>query len=88
MDKLQIRKIKMYNPYWYAIKFAGPSTPFYAMTNYLQSHGRQGAYWRQGEFGVSGAWIVRKDILEQVADKFENFESRATIARETYERKA
>jgi hypothetical protein len=88
MDKLQIRKIRMYNAHWYSIKFAGAAKPFAAMTNYLKSHGRQGAYWRQGEFGGSGgAWIVRKDILEQVADKFENFENRIAIARGTYERK-
>jgi hypothetical protein len=77
----------MYNASWYGLKFSGAPMPFSAMTQHLKSYGHQGAYWRDAEFDGAGGWVVRKDILEQQADKFENFESRATIAWETYERK-
>lgn len=87
MDKLQINAIRMYNAYWYAIRFSGKAEPFKAMVSHFKSYGHRGAYWRQGEFNGYGAWIVRKDILEKQSNKFENFESRANIARETLERK-
>ena len=86
MDKLQIRNIRMYNDYWYSIRFTGDIVPFKAMVSHLRGYTRQSAYWRQGEFGGTGGWIVRHDILEQYADRFDNFESRASIARGTYER--
>ncbi|HEX3643715.1 MAG TPA: hypothetical protein VHV10_20690 [Ktedonobacteraceae bacterium] len=88
MDKLAIRNIRMYNPYWYAIRFTGDDVPFSAMTGHLKSYGHHAAYWRQAEFAGTGAWIVRKDILERHTDRFDNFESRANIARETAQRKA
>jgi hypothetical protein len=88
MDRLQIRNLRMYNTYWYSIKFAGDAAPFNAMTQHLKSYGHQAAYWREGEFGGSGGWVVRKDILERHADRFDNFEGRANIARGTLEGKA
>jgi len=88
MHKLQILHIRMYNPYWYAIKFAGENAAFNAMLTHLRGYTRYTAYWREGEFGGSGGWVVRADILERYADRFDNFESRTRIARETYERKS
>lgn len=87
MDKLQINAIRMYNAYWYAIRFSGKAEQFKAMVSHFRSYGHYGAYWRQGEFNGNGAWIVRADILERYADRFDNFESRANIARMTLERK-
>ena len=50
----------------------------------IKAYGHQGAYWRQGEFAGYGAWLVRADILERYADRFDNFEIRVGIARRTY----
>jgi hypothetical protein len=82
MEKLQIRNIRMYNDQWYSIKFSGPNALFTAMTQLLYGYSSKEAY------RCEGAWIVRRDILERHADRFDNFESRAMVARETHERKA
>ena len=87
MNKLQIRNIKMYNAHWAAIRFTGDTAPFKAMVSLLRQYGRHAAYWREGEFGGSGGWIVRSDILERHAHRFDNLESRMSIAMGTYESK-
>jgi len=86
MDKLQIQHIRAYNAYWYAIRFTGDTAPFNAMTSHLKKYGRYAAYWREGEFDGQGAWIVRSDILERHVHRFDNLESRMSIAMGTYER--
>lgn len=88
MDKLQIQHLRAYNKYWYAIRFTGDTAPFNAMTGHLKKYGHHAAYWREGEFNGSGGWIVRSDILERHAARFDNLESRMSIAMGTYERKA
>jgi hypothetical protein len=87
MNQLHIRSLKLYNPCWIAIRFTGDTVPFKAMVSLLKQHSLQSAYWHKSMFGGYGGWIVRADILDRYADRFENFESRIAIARGTYERK-
>jgi hypothetical protein len=86
MDKLLIKRLKLYNPYWYAVRYTGDTVPFKAMGSILRSYGRHAAYWQPHEFAGSGAWLVRSDILEKYSDRFDNFEIRVGVARRTYER--
>lgn len=88
MDKLQIQRIMLYNAYWYAVRFTGNTVPFKAMVSALKQYGRHAAYWQKSEFNGYGAWLVRADILENYADRFDNFDIRVGIARRTFERKA
>jgi hypothetical protein len=80
MAKLQIRNIRMYNKYWYAVHFTGEQDAFNAMVGHLKRYTRYSAYWREGEFDGSGGWIVRADILERHADRFDNFQQKLSEA--------
>jgi hypothetical protein len=87
VDKLQIKRMVAYNDYWYAVRFTGDTVPFKAMVSTLKQYGQRNAYWCKGVFDGTGAWLVRDDILERVADRFDNYEVKLGIAKRTYERK-